>query len=493
MGWTQIMLFNSHFYIFIFLPLAALIYFFFNRFRITLGGRSFLLATSLLFYGWTHPAYIPLLLGSICCNYIVVRSMASCQAERKNSYRPFLLVLGISGNLLLLAYFKYADFFIANVNLVSGLQLPFLRLLLPVGVSFFTLNQIGYLVDSWRGKIKEHAFLSYVQFVSFFPYILAGPIVRYEEVVPQLTNLRNSRCDYKNMSEGVYLFFIGLFKKVVLADSLAVWANHGFDTTVTLTFIEAWITSLSYTLQLYFDFSGYTDMALGSALIFNVKLPINFNSPYRSLTIQEFWRRWHMTLGGFMRDYVYIPLGGSRVHEIRILVNLMITFLIIGAWHGAGWTFIVWGGLHGAAMIAFRLWTRLNISMPKAFSWLLTFIFVNGAWVFFRAKDLGDAIKVLKGMSGLNGLVLPKFMERMAWANPIQGISFGNPLAGINGNVTTSLMVFLLLLISASFRNSNEMARGFKPDYSHLSFLAVLATISVLYLGRYSEFLYFRF
>ena len=487
------MLFNSHFYIFIFLPLTIVLNFLLNRFRFFLRGRFLLLIASLVFYGWWHPAYVLLLLGSICFNYLIGGSIISRLAGKKGVYGHFPLAFGVAGNCLLLAYLKYADFFITNINLVSGLQIPLLRLLLPAGVSFFTLNQIGYLVDSWRGKIKEHGFLSYVQFVSFFPYILAGPIVRYEEVVPQLTNLRNSRCDYKNMSEGVYLFFIGLFKKVVLADSLAVWANHGFDTTVTLTFIEAWITSLSYTLQLYFDFSGYTDMALGSALIFNVKLPINFNSPYKSSTIQEFWRRWHMTLGGFMRDYVYIPLGGSRVHEIRILVNLMITFLIIGAWHGAGWTFIVWGGLHGAAMIAFRLWTRLNISMPKAFSWLLTFIFVNGAWVFFRAKDLGDAIKVLKGMSGLNGLVLPKFMERMAWANPIQGISFGNPLAGINGNVTTSLMVFLLLLISASFRNSNEMARGFKPDYSHLSFLAVLATISVLYLGRYSEFLYFRF
>jgi D-alanyl-lipoteichoic acid acyltransferase DltB (MBOAT superfamily) len=419
--------------------------------------------------------------------------LASGQETRKVPLRSFLLVLGIVGNLSLLIYFKYADFFISNINLISGLQLRLLQLLLPAGVSFFTLNQIGCLVDSWKGKIRGHDLLSYLQFVSFFPFIMAGPIVRYEEVVPQLTDPRNRLFNYENMSKGVYLFFIGLFKKVVLADSLAVWANNGFDTVVTLTFIEAWVTSLSYTLQLYFDFSGYTDMALGSALIFNIKLPVNFDSPYRSSNIQEFWRRWHMTLGRFMRDYVYIPLGGNRVHEIHILVNLMITFTIIGAWHGAGWTFIVWGTLHGAAMIVLRLWKRINIRIPHALSWLLTFIFVNGAWTFFRAKDLGDAIKVLKGMAGLNGFVLPRFMERLPWPIPSRWISFGNPLSDINGTDITLPLLILLLFLSIRFRNSNEMVQGFKPDLARLSFAAALALISILYVGKYSEFLYFRF
>jgi D-alanyl-lipoteichoic acid acyltransferase DltB (MBOAT superfamily) len=487
------MLFNSHFYIFVFLPFAALIYFFFNRFRINLGGRFFFLAVSLLFYGWTHPAYVPLLVGSICFNYFVVKSMAAGQGERKKSFRSFLLVLGISGNILLLVYFKYADFFITNINQLTNLQISLLRLMLPAGVSFFTLNQIGYLVDSWRGKINEHDILSYAQFVSFFPYILAGPIVRYEEVVPQLTRLRNSLFDHKNACEGIFLFFIGLFKKVVLADTLAVWANHGFDGAVNLTLIEAWTTSLSYTLQLHFDFSGYTDMALGSALIFNIKLPVNFHSPYKSFNIQDFWRRWHMTLGRFMRDYVYIPLGGSRGTEAHILANLMITFLIIGIWHGAGWTFIVWGCLHGAAMIVHRLWRKSHIMMPKLVAWFLTFNFVNGAWVFFRAKDLGDAMKVLKGMTGLSGLVLPKFMEPMAGAFPTQGISFGNPLAGINGGDMTFPIVFVILLLSVLFRNSNMMVQGFKPAVSRLCFLVVIAVLSILYLGKHSEFLYFRF
>jgi D-alanyl-lipoteichoic acid acyltransferase DltB (MBOAT superfamily) len=486
------MLFNSHVYIFIFLPLAVLICFFCNRFGAVVEGRLVLLPISLLFYGWAHPAYVPLLLGSICFNYLIVKTLVPGELNRKRPFRSLVLVFGIAVNLSLLVYFKYADFLISNVNLMGGLRIPLLQLMLPVGVSFFTLNQIGCLVDSWRGKIKGLNFLSYAQFVSFFPYIMAGPIVRYEEVAPQLSG-ENSLFNFKNTSEGVYLFFIGLFKKVVLADSLAVWANHGFDVATTPTFVEAWVASLSYSLQLYFDFSGYTDMAIGSALILSVKLPINFNSPYRSLNIQDFWRRWHMTLGSFMRDYVYIPLGGSKVHEVRVLGNLMITFVIIGAWHGAGWTFIVWGCLHGLAMILFRLWKRLNIRVPNALSWLLTFIFVNGAWVFFRAKDLGGAMKVLRGMAGLNGFVVPKLFERFAPNLSAWGVSFGNPLAGIQGTDITALAVLFLLLLSIAFKNSNELVQAFKPNLGRLSFIVMVAVISVLYLGKYSEFLYFRF
>jgi alginate O-acetyltransferase complex protein AlgI len=487
------MFFNSHFYIFIFLPLTALIYFFLNRFRFLLAGRLVLLVASLVFYGWWHPAYVLLLLGSIGFNYLIGGALISGLEGKKGLLSHFQLALGVGGNILLLAYFKYADFFITNVNLAGGLKITLLQPLLPAGLSFFTLNQIGFLVDSWRGRIKEHHFFSYAQFVSFFPYILAGPIVRYGEVAPQLARQRNSLFDYRNASEGVFLFFIGLFKKVVIADSLAVWANQGFDAAATLTFVEAWITSLSYTLQLYFDFSGYTDMALGTALIFNVKLPINFNSPYKSLNIQEFWRRWHMTLGNFMRDYVYIPLGGSKVPEVHVLGNLMITFLLIGIWHGAGWTFIVWGCMHGAAMIVHRIWKRFDILIPRPIAWFLTFGFVNGAWIFFRAKDLEDAMKVLKGMIGVNGFVLPKFMEPLIRVFFIQSVSFGNSLSGINGNDATLLVVSVVLLLSVLFSNSNRMAEAFKPDCTRLSFIIVIAALSILYLGKYSEFLYFRF
>jgi D-alanyl-lipoteichoic acid acyltransferase DltB (MBOAT superfamily) len=299
--------------------------------------------------------------------------------------------------------------------------------------------------------------------------------------------------DYKNASCGVYLFFIGLFKKVVLADTLAVWANQGFDAAATLTFVEAWITSLSYTLQLYFDFSGYTDMALGTALIFNFKLPINFDSPYKSLNIQEFWRRWHMTLGSFMRDYVYIPLGGSKVPEVQILGNLMITFLIIGIWHGAGWTFVLWGLMHGAAMIIHRLWKRCGITIPKHLSWFLTFNFINGTWVFFRAKDLGDAAKVLKGMAGLNGLTLPAGLAKKLAGFQGYGVKFDAVLGSIGGNDRTFVWIIALLLVCLFLRNSNEMAQNFKPNVVRLVFVSVAAILAILHLGSYSEFVYFRF
>ncbi len=232
----------------------------------------------------------------------------------------------------------------------------------------------------------------------------------------------------------MYLFFIGLVKKVVIADSFAPWANSGFDTAENLAFMEAWITSLSYTFQLYFDFSGYTDMALGIARMFNIRLPVNFNSPYRSLDIQEFWRRWHMTLSRFMRDYLYIPFGGNRWKETRVTANLLATFLIGGLWHGAGWTFVFWGFLHGAAMGVHRLWKRTGHTLPNWAAWLVTFNFVNVAWVFFRAKSWDRAWLVLKGMCGLNGVVVSEhlrapwdFLPTMASASASGSPSRGAP------------------------------------------------------------------
>jgi alginate O-acetyltransferase complex protein AlgI len=272
-----------------------------------------------------------------------------------------------------------------------------------------------------------------------------------------------------------------------------VWVSNGFDNAATLTVIEAWAASLSYTLQLYFDFSGYTDMALGSAKMFNIKLPVNFNSPYRSLNIQEFWRRWHITLGRFVRDYIYIPLGGNRISEVRTLFNLMITFFLVGLWHGAGWTFVFWGCLHGGALVIYRLWRKFNIRIPGFLAWLITFNFVNAAWIFFRAKTFGDAMKVLKGMIGMNGVVLPESLGEGLRGFQHYGVKFGQWLVNIKGNEKTIILIGIFLLISLLSRNSNEMVVRFKPNFLHLVFICAVAVISILYLGRYSEFLYFRF
>jgi len=243
----------------------------------------------------------------------------------------------------LLAFFKYADFFIVNVNQISNFNISFLRLAIPLAISFYTFQQITYLVDTYRSEIKDVNFLSYILFITFFPRLLMGPITRYNEVMPQLELTQQKHIDYRNMSLGLLLFFVGLCKRVVIADTFGIYTDLGYSSTQSLTLVEAWITSLSYTFQIYFDFSGYTDMAIGTAYFFNIKLPLNFNSPYLAVNIQDFWRRWHITLSRFLRDYIYIPLGGNRKGEFLTYFNIMITFLIGGFWHGAGWTFIIWG------------------------------------------------------------------------------------------------------------------------------------------------------
>jgi D-alanyl-lipoteichoic acid acyltransferase DltB (MBOAT superfamily) len=321
--------------------------------------------------------------------------------------RKSVLTIGITLNVALLGYYKYSDFFIENINNFFPTNMSLLNLALPLAISFFTFQQIAYLVDAYKGETNDYNFWSYALFVSFFPQLIAGPIVQHNEILPQFANIRNKFINYENITLGTFIFSIGLFKKVVIADTFGVWATNGFDNTEILTFFEAWIVSLSYTFQLYFDFSGYTDMAIGISLFFNIKLPINFNSPYKALNIQDFWKRWHITLGRFLTNYIYIPLGGSRKGKLRTYINVLLVFLISGFWHGAGWTFIFWGFLHGMAMVVNRYWQTFNIKMNSILAWLITFNFVNVTWVFFRAETWGDALKVLNGMLGLNGVALP--------------------------------------------------------------------------------------
>ncbi|MDQ6977412.1 MAG: MBOAT family O-acyltransferase, partial [Ghiorsea sp.] len=302
------MLFNSYEFIFIFLPITFAVYFYLNKMRLTEASKVFLVFSSLFFYSFWNIAYLPIILASMLFNYIV-GSILSRQGN-VGLFNKSVLAFGIISNVTLLAYFKYSDFFIENFNLLSGTKIELLNLALPLAISFFTFQQIAYLVDSYRHETKEYDFLNYAVFVTFFPQLIAGPIVHHKEMMPQFAYNRSKVINYKNITLGLFIFSIGLFKKVVIADTFATWANAGFDVATSLNFIEAWTTSLSYTFQLYFDFSGYTDMAIGLALLFNIRLPINFNSPYKATNIQDFWRRWHITLSRFLKDYVYIPLGG---------------------------------------------------------------------------------------------------------------------------------------------------------------------------------------
>jgi D-alanyl-lipoteichoic acid acyltransferase DltB (MBOAT superfamily) len=485
------LLFNSYTFIFIFLPITFFIYFYLNKKKLTEASKGFLVFSSLFFYSWWNIAYLPLILASMLFNYVLGRHLA--KIIDKNNIKKTLLLVGLISNLALLGYFKYADFFIENINFLLDSNISLLHLALPLAISFFTFQQIAYLVDSYRGETKEYDFLNYAIFVAFFPQLIAGPIVHHKEMMPQFENIRNKIKNYRNIALGLFIFSIGLFKKVIIADTFATWATNGFDVADKLNFFEAWITSLSYTFQLYFDFSGYTDMAIGAALLFNIKLPINFNSPYKARSIQDFWRRWHITLSRFLKDYIYIPLGGNRKGEIRTYTNLFTTFLLGGIWHGAGWTFVLWGALHGIALIIHRGWQQLGFKMNTLLAWFITFNFINVGWVFFRAKEFEDALKVLKGMAGITGVNLPNALSSNLSFLSGYGVEFGDFISKIGGNTYTLIWVAAGMILVLAFKNSMELLDTFKLSRKTLWFSGILFIISILSMNKVSEFLYFNF
>jgi alginate O-acetyltransferase complex protein AlgI len=482
--------FNSHLYLLIFLPITLIVYLFLVRYSLAQASKVWLVLASLFFYAWSNPAHLYLLLGSLLLNFLIWSALLKLNSSL-TSGRRMVFILGIAANIAFLGYFKYADFFITNVNHLFHAHYSLLHLAFPLAVSFFTFTQIAYLTDTYRGKVEKTGFLNYSLFVTFFPYLLSGPIVRHSEMMPQFESTQNRSVNYKNLSLGLYILSIGLIKKVFIADEFAQWATGAFDTPMQLNFLYAWAASLSYTFQIYFDFSGYTDMAIGAALMFNIRLPINFNSPYKALDIQDFWRRWHITLSRFLRDYIYIPLGGNRVQEGHLLLNLMITFLIGGIWHGAGWTFVFWGFLHGLATVIHRLWKMFNIKLPKTIAWALTFGFVNVAWVFFRARTWGDAMRVLSGMFGLNGLTLPE-----EWSNKLaflKGSVLFSPWKQIMPQSRDAyLWILCAFLACLLLRNSNELAERFKPNWWSLLVVAG-AVYAILHIFRAQEFFYFNF
>lgn len=494
------MLFNSYIFIFAFLPIMLIGYFWLLQQRLILGSKIWLVAGSLFFYGYWSIVYIPLLLSSILVNFFVGSAISANENTFVfNKNRTInrisdkaLLIFGIVFNVGLLIYFKYTDFFLENFNGIFASDIPLPHIVLPLGISFFTFTQIAFLVDSYKKEVKEYNFLHYMLFVTYFPHLLAGPILHHKEMMPQFANKWNFSIRWRNIAVGLFLFSIGLFKKVVIADTFAQWATLGFDGVAVLNFFEAWVTSLSYTLQLYFDFSGYTDMAIGMSLMFNIRLPINFNSPYKARDIQDFWRRWHITLSRFLRDYIYIPLGGNKVSALRNYINLFSVFLIGGIWHGASWMFVIWGTLHGIAIVIHRIWKDLGLKMWGWLGWFITFNFVNMAWVFFRAKDWSMAHNVLAGMIGLNGIVLPQSLAGKLGFLEQYSIQFGMVLTQIGGISKYIILLFVLMII-LYVKNSNQMASEFVWSKKNIVFVSILLFIGITLLARQSEFLYFRF
>ncbi len=415
------MLFNSLNFILVFLPITFFGMIWLGKYSRRLAALWLSLA-SLSFYAVWDARFVLLLLISISFNYGAGYWIGLRRATNDIPSAKAALVLAISANMLLLGYFKYANFFITSVNQLTGTDLAVLNILLPLGISFFTFTQIAFLVDVYRGFVREYNYIHYLLFVTWFPHLIAGPILHHKQMMPQFSRPEVWKIHYDNVAAGLTIFVLGLAKKVLIADDLANFATPVFTMASNgsaIQFFDAWVGALAYTLQLYFDFSAYSDMAIGLSLMFNVRLPLNFDSPYKATSIIDFWRRWHITLSTFLRDYLYIPLGGNRKGTLRRYLNLMATMLLGGLWHGAGWTFIIWGGLHGIYLMINHGWREFKtlMGLPKGgrlagfWAGVLTFLSVVVAWVFFRADSLHSAQNILYGMAGLNGISLPPTLE----------------------------------------------------------------------------------
>ena len=380
------MLFNSFEFIYVFLPITAMGYFLLGKYN-SVVAKLWLLGASLFFYSWWNINYLPLLVASITINYTVGRQV-HVSSRWSQALKKTFLIAGILFNVGLLCYYKYYDFFISISNAAMGTQFSLLNLVLPLAISFFTFQQIAYLVDSYSGKVDELNWLNYAVFVSFFPQLIVGPICHHKEIIPQFMNKENHAVNVNNVGLGISIFVAGLFKKLVIADYLAVWVDFTYNNIATVDQWVAWIGIFAYTVQIYFDFSGYSDMAIGAALIFNIHLPINFNSPLKATSLAETWRRWHITLGRFVNHYVYIPLGGSKRSSFITYRNLFISFVVVGVWHGAGWTFVSYGVAHGAAIALHRMWRDAGLKMPAWLGWFTMFSFWSLTGVLFRAPDM---------------------------------------------------------------------------------------------------------
>lgn len=498
------MLFNTFPFIFGFLPIVIIGYFYLNNKKLIKGAKLWLIFSSLFFYSWWNIVYLPLILSSVFFNFYTSNKI---QKVNKNTFltKKLWFLIGLIFNVGLLLYFKYMDFFIENINYLNTFQLKLLHLALPLGISFYTLQQIAYLVDSYEGLVKEKEFLDYTLFVTFFPQLIAGPIVHYKEVMPQFASLKNKKYDSNNFALGLFVFALGLFKKIVIADTFSIWVHKGFDVDYSLPFLDAWVTSLSYTFQLYFDFSGYTDMAIGAALLLNIKLPQNFNSPLKATGMIDYWKRWHITLTNFITFYIYTPIIRSfnKLTFNKAMLTTIVAFLISGMWHGAGWTFIFWGFLHGSGVVInhyWHKWRKKKRNLPIWVAWLITFLFLNFANVFFRANSFNRAIDILKSMFNYNDLVVSDHLIRR-----FRDTDIFTKYIDIKGvahsfiDLEPVLMVIFGFILILSFKNSTQLSKILSqkdkiPLLWHIWTILMLGiSYAVMSFQTTTEFLYFNF
>lgn len=487
------MLFNSYIFILLFLPIAVIGWLLLNKCGKYSWANIFLVVMSLWFYGYFNPSYLWIIGGSILVNFMIAKMLNEITSRK--GLKKFVLGMGIVLNAGCIFYYKYYDFFISNINVAFKQSFNLQNILLPLGISFFTFQQISYLVDSYKGETKDYNFVEYALFVSFFPQLVAGPIVLHSEIIPQFRKETNRKFCSNNLSKGLFVFAIGLFKKVLIADTFGKAVSWGFGTVVDLSSLEALIVSLSYTLQLYFDFSGYCDMAVGIGYMFNIELPQNFNSPYKAFSILEFWDRWHMSLTRFLRQYIYFPLGGSKKGKVRTYVNVMVVYLISGIWHGANWTFILWGVLHGIANCVNRILKRQWDRVSVVIKWFLTFSTVNILWIIFRADSIEQAFQFINKLCSMNDFeVRNKLMNCFV----LQEIHLFERLGAIfrilPANITGFYMWgFLAVALGIVLNGKNSFEINFKPNFFYAMCTVGLLVWSIVSLSGVSEFLYFNF
>lgn len=509
------MLFNSYIFIFLFLPLCMAGFYLFSHFGKSVPAKLWLTGFSLWFYGYFNPSYLLIMLGSILFNYAVFRGMAFA-AERFPGWRRPMMAAGVAGNLAVLFYFKYYDFFLENVNAVFGTSFVLKGILLPLGISFFTFQQIGFVVDAYRGEVEHCSFLDYALFVSFFPQLIAGPIVSQREMLPQFAQIGRKKADVEKFTAGIYLFTMGMVKKVLVADTFGKAVDWGYSNVSALSSVDSLLLILFYVIQLYFDFSGYCDMARGLAWMFGMEIPVNFNSPYKAVNIVDFWKRWHITLSRFFTQYVYIPLGGNRKGRGRMYCNLFLIYLLSGIWHGAGWTYVIWSVTQGVLYVLTRMWQLhrkdhakkiqaeqgqapaaggMRKRLVRAAGTLFTFTYFSLTCVFFRSETVGQALTVFRRLfSGTVSLPADALVEGFNLDEFWYVIKiFGLDSLPYSQLYLPAIITLITLLVVFLAPNADELAERFRPRIRSALITAVLFLWCTLSLSGVSSFLYFNF
>lgn len=529
------MLFNSYLFVFVFFPICLLGYYGLLRLQKPVAARVFLIAMSLWFYGYFNLSYLFIMICSIGVNFLFHRLLSRKEtgengAEKTGTFHKAVMIFAVAFNLGVLFYFKYFDFFLSTVNEVFGSSFALRGILLPLGISFFTFQQISFVVDTYRGEVKNCPLDQYALFVSFFPQLIAGPIVNHGEMLPQFEKMGENKPDWERIAGGFALFVMGLAKKVLLADTFGAGVDYGYGNIAALGRADAFFVVLFYSLQLYFDFSGYCDMAVGIGRMLGIEIPVNFDSPYKAVNIIDFWKRWHITLNRFFTKYVYIPLGGNRRGEGRMYLNFLIVFFLSGLWHGAGYHFIVWGMMHGVLYVATRFWqkhvkpvfhggealgaesgtvpmqktasagepglkTRVGCKIMTVVSQVVTFLYVSIAWVYFRAADVGQATSLL--VTAFGGK-MQKLSADLAECFQMDEFWYVIKVLHLD-NLSVSRYILMFVILAAglylSMIGKNAAGRVARLKYraGTAAVIAVLMVWCVLSFSGVSTFLYFNF